>query len=192
MTDYFDIDYVAHEIGHQMGANHTWAFSTEGTGVNAEPGSGTTIMAYAGITGVNDVQDHSDAYFHYNSILQISNTIAVRTCWTSTPIANNPPVAEAGENFTIPRGTAFVLKGSATDADGGDMLSYTWEQIDNGVSSFNNFGPTRTSGGLFRSRPPSTSPNRYMPTLSRILDGTLLCKMQKILLGKLWLPCNET
>jgi hypothetical protein len=173
MTDYFDIDYVAHEIGHQMGANHTWAFSTEGTGVNAEPGSGTTIMAYAGITGVNDVQDHSDAYFHYNSILQISNTIAVRTCWTSTPIANNPPVAEAGENFTIPRGTAFVLKGSATDADGGDMLSYTWEQIDNGVSSFNNFGPTRTSGGLFRSRPPSTSPNRYMPTLSRILDGTL-------------------
>jgi hypothetical protein len=173
MSDYFDVDYVAHEIGHQMGANHTWAFSTEGTGVNVEPGSGTTIMAYAGITGVNDVQDHSDPYFHYNSILQILNTVAVRTCWTSVPITNNPPAANAGDNYTIPQGTAFVLRGSATDPDGADQLTYTWEQIDNGVSSFSNFGPTRTSGGMFRSRPPSTSPDRYMPTLPRILEGRL-------------------
>jgi len=173
MSDFFDVDYVAHEIGHQMGANHTWAFSTEGVGVNAEPGSGTTIMAYAGITGNNDVQDHSDPYFHYNSILQILNTVAVRTCWTSTAISNNPPVANAGNNFNIPRGTAFVLRGSATDSDGSDALTYTWEQIDNGVSSFSTFGPTQVTGGLFRSRPPSISPDRYMPTLSRILDGQL-------------------
>lgn len=173
MSDFFDIDYVPHEIGHQMGGNHTWAFSTEGTGVNVEPGSGTTIMAYAGITGSNDVQDHSDAYFHYHSIRQILNAVDVRTCWTSIPVANNAPIAEAGNNFTIPQGTAFVLRGSATDSDAGDVLTYTWEQIDNGTASFNNFGPTRTSGGLFRSRPPSTDPNRYMPTLSRILDGNL-------------------
>jgi hypothetical protein len=173
MSDYFDIDYVPHEIGHQMGANHTWSFQSEGTGLNVEPGSGTTIMAYAGITGSNDVQDHSDPYFHYHSIRQILNAVDVRTCWTSIPIANNPPVAEAGNNFTIPQGTAFVLRGSATDADGGDVLTYTWEQIDNGISSFTNFGPTKVSGGLFRSRLPSTSPNRYMPTLSRILEGSL-------------------
>ena len=71
MSDYFDIDYVPHEIGHQMGANHTFSFSSEGTGVNVEPGSGTTIMGYAGITGPDDVQDHSDPYFHYVSIDQI-------------------------------------------------------------------------------------------------------------------------
>ena len=173
MSDYFDIDYVPHEIGHQMGANHTWSFQSEGTGLNVEPGSGTTIMAYAGITGNNDVQNHSDAYFHYHSIRQILNAANVRTCWNSTTIVNAPPVANAGPNFTIPQGTAFVLKGAATDANAGDILTYTWEQIDNGVSTFNNFGPTRSSGGLFRSRPPSTSPNRYMPTLSRILSGSL-------------------
>lgn len=173
MSDYFDIDYVPHEIGHQMGGNHTWSFSSEGSGVNVEPGSGTTIMAYAGITGSNDVQTHSDAYFHYHSIRQILNAADVRTCWTSTAIGNKPPAANAGANFTIPQGTAFVLRGAATDSDGGDVLTYTWEQIDNGVSNFNNFGPTRTSGGTFRSRPPSTSPNRYMPTLSRIINGTL-------------------
>ena len=173
MSDYFDIDYVPHEIGHQMGGNHTWAFGSSSAGVAFEPGSGTTIMGYAGITAENDVQNHSDAYFHYNSILEMLNTVDVRTCWTSTAISNKPPVAEAGDNYTIPQGTAFILRGSATDSDGGDVLTYTWEQIDNGVSNFNNFGPTRTSGGTFRSRPPSTSPNRYMPTLSRIIDGTL-------------------
>jgi hypothetical protein len=173
MSDYFDIDYVPHEIGHQMGANHTWSFASEGTGLNVEPGSGTTIMGYAGITGNNDVQNHSDPYFHYHSIRQILNAADVRTCWNSTTIVNLPPVAEAGSNFTIPQGTAFVLKGAAVDGNAGDILTYTWEQIDNGVSTFSNFGPTKTSGGLFRSRPPSTSPNRYMPILSRILDGEL-------------------
>jgi subtilisin-like proprotein convertase family protein len=171
-NDFFDIDYVPHEIGHQMGANHTWSFSSEGTGVNAEPGSGTTIMGYAGITGANDVQDHSDPYFHYHSINQILNNLNLRTCWTSTAITNNPPVANAGSNFTIPAGTAFVLRGSATDADG-DVLFYNWEQIDNGVTTTGNFGPTKTTGALFRSRPPSTNPNRYMPQLPRVIAGQL-------------------
>ncbi|MBL4605426.1 MAG: hypothetical protein JKY02_07170, partial [Flavobacteriaceae bacterium] len=135
MSDYFDIDYVPHEIGHQMGANHTWAFATEGSGVNVEPGSGTTIMGYAGITGNNDVQSHSDAYFNYHSIRQILTRLETRTCWTSTNITNNPPVANAGDDYTIPKGTAFVLKGAATtDADNSDVLTYAWEQIDNGVS----------------------------------------------------------
>jgi subtilisin-like proprotein convertase family protein len=175
MADFFDIDYVPHEIGHQMGANHTYSNFSEGTGVNAEPGSGTTIMGYAGITGSNDVQDHSDPYFHYYSINQILNNVnsGANQCAITTAITNNPPVADAGIDFTIPMGTAFILKGAATDADGGDALTYTWEQIDDGVTNDGNFGPNKTSGAVWRSRPPSTSPDRYMPIFSRVLNGQL-------------------
>lgn len=173
LTDFFDIDYVPHEIGHQLGANHTFSHLSEGTVVQSEPGSGTTIMGYAGITGPDDVQDHSDPYFHYHSIDQILDNLDVRTCWTSTTITNNPPVANAGNDYTIPQGTAFILKGASTDADGGDTHTYTWEQIDSGVTTSANFGPTKSTGAVWRSRPPSSSPNRYMPILSRVIAGQL-------------------
>jgi subtilisin-like proprotein convertase family protein len=175
MADFFDIDYVPHEMGHQMGANHTFSTGNEGQGVNAEPGSGTTIMGYAGITGSNDVQDHSDPYFHYYSINQILTNVssAPNNCATTTGITNNPPISNAGIDYTIPKGTAFILKGSATDADASDVLTYCWEQIDDGVTTSGTFGPTKTTGALWRSRPPSTSPNRYMPILERVLIGQL-------------------
>jgi len=175
LSDFFDVDFVAHEIGHQMGGNHTWSFNSEGTGVNMEPASGTTIMGYAGITGANDVQDHTDPYFHYASINQILNNItsAPNDCAGTTIITNNPPIANAGPDYIIPNGTAFILKASATDADAGDILTYTWEQIDDGVTTNENFGPTKPSGAVWRSRPPSTSPNRYMPILERVISGQL-------------------
>ena len=173
MDDFFDIDYVPHEIGHQMGGNHTFSQSNEGTGVNYEPGSGTTIMGYAGITGANDVQDHSDPYFHYGTINQVLNNLDTRTCWTSSEITNNPPVADAGDDYTIPQGTAFKLVGSATDSDEEDVLTYTWEQVDSGTTTSSNFGPTKTSGAVWRSRPPSSNPTRYMPVRSRVLSGEL-------------------
>ena len=174
-TDTFDIDYVAHEIGHQMGANHTWSFGNEGAGVNVEPGSGSTIMGYAGITGPDDVQSNSDAYFHYASINQILNNVATapNNCSVNTPITNNPPVADAGPNYTIPNGTAYVLKGSATDADGGDMLTYCWEQNNDGTVTSGSFGPTSTTGATTRSLPPTSSPDRYIPNFSRVLNGQL-------------------
>ena len=173
MTDFFDIDYVPHESGHQMGANHTWSFASEGTGVNVEPGTGTTIMGYAGIRGVNDVQDHSDAYFQYFSMLQILNNLENRTCWVGSAITNSSPVADAGSDYTIPIGTAFVLKGAAVDSDVDDILTYTWEQIDNGVTTNINFGPNKVNGPLWRSRPPNTDPNRYMPIIERVISGQL-------------------
>ncbi len=171
-SDTFDIDYVPHEIGHQLGANHTFSHNSEGTGKNVEPGSGTTIMGYAGITGPSDVQPHSDPYFQYVSIDQIITNLESKTCWVGTTITNNPPVADAGTDYTIPMGTAFRLKGTATDADG-DALYYNWEQIDDGNITSTNFGPTNTSGANFRSRPPVTTPERYMPILNRILAGEL-------------------
>jgi hypothetical protein len=97
--DNFDIDYVAHELGHQFGANHTFTTGNEGTGVHMEPGSGSTIMGYAGITSA-DVQPHSDAYFHAISIQQITNNMKAKTCQTNTATGNSIPTANAGLDYT--------------------------------------------------------------------------------------------
>ena len=169
--DTFDIDYVAHEIGHQMGANHTFAFETEGTGTNSEPGNGSTIMGYAGTGGLDEVQLHSDPYFHYHSIKQILNNLSTKNCQTTTTISNNPPIANAGNDYHIPAGTAYVLKGSASDLDGSDNLNFCWEQIDSGQTNYLNFGPDLTSGSMNRSLPPSNSPDRYIPRFSSVLAG---------------------
>ena len=172
--DTFDLNFVIHEIGHQMGANHTWAFNTEGTGVNSEPGSGSTVMAYAGLEGSNDVQSDSDAYFHYHSINQILTNLSSKSCQTVENFtSNNPPMADAGADFKIPSGTPYILKGSATDSDVSDVLTYCWEQTDSGLSDHSNFGPTLTSAPIARSLPPSTSPNRYIPKLSSVLEGRI-------------------
>ncbi|MGE5944015.1 MAG: reprolysin-like metallopeptidase [Flavobacteriales bacterium] len=171
--DSFDMNFVVHEIGHQMGANHTFAYENEGSGVQSEPGSGSTIMAYAGVADEDDIQLDSDPYFHYQSIKQILNNLSGKSCQTTTAISNNPPIANAGSNYTIPQGTAYILKGSATDADSGDNLTYTWEQIDSGVVNSSNFNSNLTSGSINRSLPPSTSPNRYIPSLKSVLNGKL-------------------
>ena len=172
--DVFNIDFVAHEMGHQFGANHTWSFESEGTIVQAEPASGTTIMGYAGITGVNNVAPNGDNYFHYNSIVQISEYLETQNCGT---IVNNPtnvgPEASDVGNFIIPKSTAFVLEGSATDANTSDILTYTWEQIDNGIITQATFGPTNPVGANFRSQKPSISPIRYFPNLASVLQGEL-------------------
>ncbi|MGH2667307.1 reprolysin-like metallopeptidase [Flavobacterium sp.] len=171
--DNFDIDYVAHELGHQFGANHTFSHGNEGTGVNMEPGSGSTIMGYAGITS-QDVQPHSDAYFHAASIQQVTNNVKAKTCQTNTATGNAIPTALAGADFTIPKSTPFMLTGSGTDANG-DALTYIWEQFDNAASSATGANSaasaTRTSGPTFRSYNPSTSPSRYFPRMASILTG---------------------
>lgn len=182
--DSFDLDFVTHEIGHQMGGNHTWAFELEGTGVNSEPGSGSTIMAYAGITGADDIQLNSDDYFHYHSIKQILENLNTKTCQSTSIISNNPPSANAGIDYHIPPGTAYVLKGLATDPNGSDNLTYCWEQTDSGVSNYLNFGPELTSGPMNRSLPPTASPNRYIPRFSSVLLGNTIQTNPK--LGSDW------
>lgn len=170
----FDIDFVAHEIGHQMGANHTWAFRSENTNVQSEPGSGSTIMGYAGITGNNNVVMDSDDYFHYHSIKQILDNLSTKSCQTTEAITNNPPVADAGNDFNIPKGTAYVLKGSATDPDGGDNLTYCWEQIDFGITNYQNFSSTLTSESMNRSLPPTGAPDRYIPRFTSVVAGNTI------------------
>jgi len=173
--DNFDIDYVAHEIGHQLGANHTFSMSNEGTGVNKEVGSGITIMGYAGITS-QDVAPHSIDIFHQASIEQIQNNIATKTCGSTLAIGanNRTPVVVPLTNYTIPSSTPFFLTGSATDLDG-DALTYVWEQNDNGstltTSTASVASPTKTTGPNWISFRPTTSPTRYFPQLSTILAG---------------------
>ncbi|MBT8187214.1 MAG: proprotein convertase P-domain-containing protein [Croceitalea sp.] len=171
--DDFDLDYVAHELGHQFGANHTWSFESENTGVQAEPGSGTTIMGYAGIVDGSNVAPDGDEYFHYNSILQIGNYLQTIACAQTSPLTNTPPVVAPLNDQIIPKGTPFLLTANAFDPDLDDVLTYTWEQIDDGVVTAANFGPDNASGANFRSLLPTTSPTRFFPKLSRVVSGQL-------------------
>ena len=173
--DNFDIDYVVHEVGHQLGANHTFSMSNEGTGVNKEVGSGITIMGYAGITN-QDVAPHSIDIFHQASIGQIQANLANKTCPVTTNItANNvAPVIAALSNYTIPISTPFALTGVATDANG-DALTYCWEQNDNASSAQTGASsvasPTKASGPNWLSFSPAVSGTRSFPRLSTILAG---------------------
>jgi len=172
--DPYDIDYVAHEMGHQFGASHTFNNDCGGnrsSSTAVEPGSGTTIMAYAGICAP-DIQGNSDAHFHAVSIAQMTSYVLnFGTCSDNTSNGNIAPVVNAGVNRTIPKGTAFILKGTATDANN-DALTYCWEQTNTQISVQPPLS-TATTGPNFKSRPPSTSPNRYMPAFAEVLAGNL-------------------
>ncbi|HEX8269897.1 MAG TPA: zinc-dependent metalloprotease family protein [Flavobacterium sp.] len=173
--DPYDIDYVAHEMGHQFGAQHTFNNSCNGnvsTGTSVEPGSGSTIMGYAGICAP-DVQSNSDAHFHAVSLAQMQTFVSgTGNCAVSVPNNNAAPVVNAGADYLIPRGTAFVLRGAATDANG-DVLTYTWEQTNTEMTTQPPTA-TATTGPNFRSNPPSLSPNRYMPSMSSVLANNLV------------------
>ncbi|MGL6128079.1 MAG: GEVED domain-containing protein [Chryseobacterium artocarpi] len=188
--DVFDIDFVAHEMGHQLGGNHTFSYQFQIPNTQFEPGSGSTIMGYAGIANGNagnfgifpspggtfDIQPNTDPYFINNTIKQVQSTLITRTCDIETTVANNPPVIAALPIYNIPKGTAFALTASVTDAEN-DPMTYAWEQADamisNGPSIDNiNLGNT-TTGASFRSLTPSASPTRYFPKLSSVLAGVL-------------------
>lgn len=168
--DAFDIDFVAHEIGHQLGATHTFSYVLEDANTNVEPGSGSTIMGYAGITDAN-VQSHADDYFHTVSIQQVLNNLASKNCDVETSITNQPPVIAPLQDYTIPKGTAFALTAQASDPEN-DALTYTWEQIDNAEKVIKKITGNETSGAIFRSLPPTSNPTRFFPKLDKVLQGS--------------------
>ena len=179
--DVFDVDYVAHEMGHQFGGNHTQNNDCQRSGVSVEPGSASTIMGYAGICAPN-VQNNSDDYFHGESLKEMWANISSgnsSSCFAGSATNNVAPIVDAGPDFTIPVSTAFVLRGSATDADTASGLTYCWEQTDTTPATMPPQS-TSSSGPLFRSLDPSSSPNRYMPSLNTVLSGSLATTWQVV------------
>ena len=177
--DAFYIDFVCHEMGHQLGGRHTFnsvssnCGGNRSTGTAYELGSGSTIMAYAGICSPDNIQNNSDAYFQVVSYEEILTSLATTSCAATAATGNSPPaVTLPASGKVLPMSTPFRLTALGTDADG-DALTYCWEQYDLGPSG----GPTATQVAgetppLFRSFSPSASPTRYFPRLSNLLANT--------------------
>lgn len=180
--DPFNIDYVAHEMGHQFGASHTFNATTSSCSGNrsaetaVEPGSGITIMGYAGICGAtNNLSDNSIPYFHAISMDEINAFTATGNgvgCASVTVTGNTAPMVNAGNGYTIPKTTSFVMTGSATDAND-DALTYSWEQTDIGpAGSWNN---PSGNAPLFRSFAPVPGPARHFPQLvDQVRNGSTI------------------
>ena len=174
--DAFDIDYVAHEMGHQFGGYHTQSSSNCRSGSGAtevEPGSGSTIMGYAGICAAN-VQSNSDAYFTYVNIRDIMENVKFGVSQPTLPLtnfSNNPPTANAGRDYVIPKSTAFMLVGQGSDPEN-DPITYSWEQNDPGNPN-STAAPTSTRavGPMFRSIFGTASNTRIMPNMATVLTG---------------------
>ncbi|MCC6796530.1 MAG: hypothetical protein IT366_15525 [Candidatus Hydrogenedentes bacterium] len=177
--DPFDVDYVAHELGHQFHARHTFNSKKGNCKDQREPtlayerGAGTTIMSYAGGCpkggGGDNIEIHSDAYFHSESLREIQNFIASTTCNGSTATNNNGPVMNAGNDYTIPKQTPFKLSAAANDLEG-DTVTYSWEERDLGPAQAV-IDPDNGKSPLFRTFPPKLDQFRLFPELSLILGG---------------------
>jgi hypothetical protein len=180
--DAYDIDFVAHEMGHQFGAAHTFESEMGNCGNGNritssayEVGSGTTIMAYAGICSGDNIQPNSSSYFHtksFDEIIAYTTSGTGSTCPVVTNTGNHPPVViMPASDVKIPKGTPFTLTGSATDVDG-DALTYAWEEWDltnqNSGSAWNS-GSNSSVRPLFKSRIPKTSGSRTFPDTAVIL-----------------------
>lgn len=184
LGDPFAIDYVAHEMGHQWGSNHTFnatAGSCSGNRVGAfsfEPGSGVTIMGYAGICGTQDLAPNSIDTFHLRSldvIVAFSQVNNGNTCDVETATGNTPPTVTLTTvgPFNVPKQTPFSLTATATDVNG-DSLTYDWQQVNSGAAAATtipNNDADNVARPLFRNYLPTTTGTRFFPSLQYIRNN---------------------
>ena len=178
--DFFDVDFVAHELGHQFAAEHTWNGANGGCGVQQrapgsayEPGSGSSIMSYAGLCGSDNIATAVDALFHHQSFEQIVTYTREgigSVCGQAELLENTAPQVDAGSDYVVPKQTPLIVTGSATDQEQ-DALLFSWEQRDLGPQA----ALTNPDDGrfpLFRMLDSASSPQRYLPALTTVVAGT--------------------
>ncbi|MDO8969463.1 MAG: zinc-dependent metalloprotease family protein, partial [Saprospiraceae bacterium] len=181
---FWSLRVTAHEIGHQFDGDHTWTScgpSNNGQFGTNEYGSGTSILSYAYICGIDNILPVGDErYFGVYSQIQMTNHINARTCYKSLETGNHIPVSSVpASGFFIPISTPFELVGTASDVDG-DHLTYSWEQVNIRNIDFTSSTisiqtpPTPDDGNVPITRifNPSTSPRRTIPQLPDILSNT--------------------
>ena len=179
---------VAHEIGHQFNAEHTFNGNTHGaTAGNREatsayePASGSTLMGYPGISGSDDLQSSPDDYFHADSFENIQEFVnGAGSANTTTATGNAIPTIDGGDDYTIPAGTPFALTAAGADANAGDTLTYTWEQADLGPAMSLPLSDNGQSP-LFRSFKPSTDPTRIFPNLDDLVNNVNTAAIGEVL-----------
>jgi Metallo-peptidase family M12B Reprolysin-like/Secretion system C-terminal sorting domain len=181
----FDVDYVAHEIGHQLGGNHTHTHNPEAeNAVQVEVGSGISIMGYANITDAADVANRSIDAFHGVSIDQIQRNLATSatSCISTVANTNATPTVTVSANITIPISTPFALDCRGADTNATNVLTYSWEQADqaaaaqkganaDGTVQYSNATETKPTGPNFISEVPTRLTYKYFPKMTTVMQN---------------------